>query len=46
MTALFIIIGINLFLQLCILGYIYNLEQESKALFMELIIDDEETHTN
>lgn len=35
MTVLFILIGINVFLQLCILGYIYNLEQEFKSLFEE-----------
>ena len=29
---LYLIIGINIFLQLCILGYIYNLELEYKEL--------------
>ena len=42
MTELFILIGINVFLQLCILGYIYNLEQEFKLILSELEKFEEE----
>jgi len=44
MTTLYILIGINVFLQLCILGYIYNLEQE--YLKIRKRKNDDETKAN